>query len=327
MSGQPIIRSGEIVSPPGFTPSGNPMMVATDNPYITKDDFIASFEAQGLGIDANTPAYGNGILDQTILDASATVNRYCRRWFDTQTIDETKTQFSVRPYNPQLTTVVLNNRPFNAINTIYIQVLQWFIQVDTTLSGYLQIFPDKGVYKIVPLLSTAGTGVGSPIPAAILDRQPLGVLWTNYTFGYGTPVTGVIMSAVQGVAKQYQCDNKYRLWAPSQTVAVIDHGATVPTSKYDVDYANGIVTFHSDYNVVGPDIVANFTTNKSIPADIRRATILYVLHLIGQALQNPVGAKSLGLQTFSITFGDMSMVEERANKILEPYVDKRLVIL
>lgn len=326
MSGQPIINSGTITSPSGFTPSGNPMMVAVDNPYITKDDFIATFEAQGLGIDVNTPAYGNGTLDQTILDASAMVNRYCRRWFDSQTIDETKTQFSVRPFNPQLTTVVLNNRPFNSINTIYIQVLQWFIQVDTTLSGYLQIFPDKGVYKIVPLLSTAGTGAGSPIPAAILDRQPLGVLWTNYTFGYGTPVTGVTMTALEGVSKAYQCLNKYRLWAPSQTLNVYANAVLVDPSKYDVDYPNGIVTFHSDYAETVP-ITADFTTNKSIPADIRRATILYVLHLIGQALQNPTGAKSLGLQTFNITFGDMSMVEDRANKILEPYVDKRLVIL
>lgn len=326
MSGQPVIRSGEITSPPGFTPSGNPMMVAVDNPYMTKDDFVASFEAAGLGIDANSPFYGNGQLDKVILRASAWVNRHCRRWFDTQTIDETKTQFSVRPFNPQLTTVVLNNRPFNAINTIYIQVLQWFIQVDTTLSGYLQIFPDKGIYKIVPLLSTAGTGVGSPIPAAILDRQPLGVLWTNYTFGYGTPVTGVTMTAVAGVTKQYQCLNKYRLWAPSQTLIVYDGITVVDSTKYDVDYPNGIVTFHSDYSVVG-DITASFTTNQSIPADIQEATLLYVLHLIGQAMQNPTGAKSLGLQTFNITFGDTSAVYDRAVEILESYVDKRLVIL
>lgn len=327
MSGQPIINSGTITSPPGFTPSGNPMMVAVDNPYITKDDFINSFEAMGLGLDANSPFYGNGQLDVVILRASAWVNRHCRRWFDSQTIDETKTQFSVRPFNPQLTTVVLNNRPFNSINSIYIQVLQWFIQVDTTLSGYLQIFPDKGIYKIVPLLSTAGTGVGSPIPAAILDRQPLGVLWTNYTFGYGTPLTGLTLTKVAGVTtKQYQCDNKYRLWAPSQPFQVFDTAVVVDPSKYDVDYANGIVTFHSDYTVNGA-ITVTATTNKSIPADIQEATLLYVLHLIGQALQNPVGAKSLGLQTFNITFGDTSQVYDRAVEILESYVDKRLVIL
>lgn len=302
------------------------MMVAVDNPYMTKDDFVASFEAAGLGIDKNSPFYGNGQLDKVILRASAWVNRHCRRWFDTQTIDETKTQFSVRPFNPQLTTVVLNNRPFNSINSIYIQVLQWFIQVDTTLSGYLQIFPDKGIYKIVPLLSTAGTGMGSPIPAAILDRQPLGVLWTNYTFGYGTPVTGVTMEAVDGVAGQYQCLNKYRLWAPSQPLTVYDGVTVVAPANYDVDYPNGIITFNSGHTVVGA-ITASFTTNQSIPADIQEATLLYVLHLIGQAMQNPVGAKSLGLQTFNITFGDTSAVYDRAVEILESYVDKRLVIL
>lgn len=300
-------------------------MVAVDNPYITKDDFINSFEAMGLGINANTPAYGNGQLDTMILRASAWANRHCRRWFDTQTVDETKTQFSVRPFNPQLTTIILNNRPFNYINSIYIQVLQWFIQIQITQSGYLQIFPDKGMYKIVPLLSTAGTGMGSPLPASILDRQPLGVLWTNYTFGYGTPVTGIPLTLIAGLTAQFQCDNKYRLWAPSQPLTVSDQTGVVDSSKYIVDYPNGIVTFTD--NTSHTNVTAAFTTNKSSPADIQEAVILYVLHLIGQAMQNPLGAQSLGLQTFNITFGDTSKVYDRALDILEPYVDKRFVIL
>lgn len=296
------------------------MKVAVDNPYITKDEFVGSFEAQGLGIDASSPFYASGELDRKLLQASGWVNRMCRRWFDTQTIDETKTGIMIRPLNPQLVTVVLKNRPWFAINSIYIQVLQWFIQVQTTQSGYLQIFPDKGFYKIVPLLSTAGTGMGSPLPAAIVDRVPLGVLWTNYTFGYGTQLTTQTLARIDST-RQYQAPLGNRLWAPDQTFHVYDSSVLVDPVNYDVDYPNGMVTFKQAYTVNGA-ITSDFTTNESVPADIKEATLLLATHLIGQAQQNPLGAKSLGIQTFNISFGDKSGVKMRVEELLEPYVDR-----
>lgn len=315
-----ILQSGNINTQPGFTPTGAPMQVAVDNPYMTKDEFIGSFEAQGLGIDATSPFYVSGEIDRKLLEASAWVNRICRRWFDCQTIDETKSGLQVRPYNPQLVTVVLKNRPWFVINSIYIQVLQWFIQVETTQSGYLQIFPDKGVYKIVPLLSSAGTGIGSPIPAAILDHVSLGILWTNYTFGYGTPLAAQALKII-GTTKQYQAPLGNRLWAPSQTTTIYDNGVVLSSEEYSIDYPNGMVTLESDYTPNGA-ITANFTTNESVPADIKSATRLLATHLIGQAQQNPLGAKSLTIQTFSVNFGDASNVETRARQMLEPYVDR-----
>ena len=333
MSGLSIINSGQINGPAGFSPTGAPLAAAVDNPYITKDDFIQSFEAQGLGLSTanmdgtftiNTPAYINGQLDLYLMRASAWANRHCRRWFDTQTIDETKTRFSVRPYNPQLVTVVQMNTPTLAVNSIWIQVLNWYIQVDVTHSGYLQIFPDKGFYKIVPLLSTAGTGLGSPIPAAILDRVPLGVLWTNYTFGYGTIQTNAPLTQI-GQTSQYQIKQGYRLWAPSQGITVSDGLGVVATTKYTVDYPNGMVTFVA-YTPTG-SVTVSCTSNESIPFDIKQAVILYAAFLIGQALSNPMGAQSLGLQTFNVSFGDMNKVEKRAQDLLEPYFDRRMLIL
>ncbi len=195
----PII-SGQIATG-NNTPTGSKMQVAVDNPYVEKDEFIQSFEAKVLGLSKDSPEYNNGVIEKCLLNASAWVNRHCGRWFDAQTIDEQKTGFQVRPYNPQLVTVVLNNRPYSKINSIYIQVLQWFIQVDTGPNSYLQDFYDQGLYKIVPMLSSAGTGLGTPIPAAILDRVPLGVLWTNYTFGYGTLLEGEALTKI-GETKQ-----------------------------------------------------------------------------------------------------------------------------
>lgn len=321
------LQSGHIGASSGFSPTGAAMRVAVDNPYVTKDDFIASFEARGLGITVDDPAYKSGELDAVILEASAYINRYCGRWFDTQSIDETTTGFQVRPYNPQMVRVIMKNRPFTSINSIYIQVLQWFIQVQTTQSGYLQIFPDKGFYRIVPLLSTAGTGVGSPIPAAILDRVALGVLWTNYTFGYGTALTSSVLDGVGTASstKQYQVARGNRLWAPDQTLNVYDGGVLVAPAGYTVDYPNGMVTFGT--HVVTGIVTASFTTNQSIPAEIKKACILLTMHFIGQALQNPIGASSYGIQTFNINFGEMSKVEERANKLLEAYVDKQPIIM
>lgn len=307
------------------TPTGARMRVAVDNPYVSKDEFVGSFEASGLGINANSPQYSSGELDRKILQASAWINRFCGRWFDTQTIDEQKTSFTVRPYNPQLVTVVLKNRPYSKVNSIYIQVLKWFIQVDVSATGYLQDFYDKGFYKIVPLLSSAGTGAGSPIPAAILDRIPLGVLWTNYTFGFGTPLTAQTLTNIS-TTKQYQAPLGNRLWAPDQTLNVYDTGVLVAPANYTVDYPNGMVTFISTYTVNGA-ITADFTTNESVPFDIKQACILLTSHLIGQAVQNPLGAQSLGIQTFNINFGDKSKVLDRVEELLGPYVDKMPVFL
>ena len=303
------------------TPTGAPYKYAVDNPYISKDEFCASFEATGLGITNQSPQYVSGELDRKLLQASAWVNRYCGRWFDTQTIDEQKTAFTVRPYNPQLVTVVLKNRPYTKINSVYIQVLQWFIEVIVSGPGsYLQDFYPSGFYKIVPLLSTAGTGVGSPIPAAILDHVPLGVLWTNYTFGFGTPLTSQTLPQI-GTSKLYQAVLGNRLWAPDQTKNIYDNGTLVASSNYTIDHPNGLVTFTSSYTPTGP-ITADFTTNESVPFDIKEATLLLATHMIGQAGQNPLGAQSLSIQTFSVNFGDESKVYKRVTQMLDPYVNK-----
>lgn len=299
------------------TPTGNPMQVAVDNPYMTKDEFVASFEAAGLGFTVNSPQYASGTLDQTLLDASSFVNRHCRRWFDTQTVDQQDTGFMVRPYNPQLTTVILKNSPYTQINSIYIQVLQWYVEIISSGPGsYLQNFFDKGFYKIVPLLSTAGTGLGTPIPAAILDRAPLGVLWTNYTFGYGTPLATQTLTQI-GSTLQYQAPLGNRLWAPSQPFSVYANSVLQVTSAYTVDYPNGIVTFNT---TPASPITANFTTNESLPSEIKRATLLYACHLIGQAGANPFGADSYGIQTYNVRFGDKSNVLKRVEELLQPYV-------
>lgn len=302
------------------TPTGQPMMYEVDNPYLQKDDFIQSFEASGLGLSVNSPQYVSGELDKKLLQASAWVNRYCRRYFDTQTIDETKTGFRVRPYNPQLVTVVLHNRPYSVINSMYIQVLKWFIPIIVTGPGsYLQDFYTDGYCKIVPLLSSAGTGLGSPIPAVILDHIPLGVLWTNYTFGYGTPLTTqVLTNSDGGIFKAYQAPQGNRLWAPSQPLNVYKNGTKVAASAYNIDYPNGIISFLSG-NLTGDIITADFTTNDSTPADIKEAVLLLASHLIGQAQQNPTGVDSFGIQTFSVNFGGKSKVFERVEQLLQPY--------
>lgn len=324
------IKSGFFQTPTN-TPSGLPKKIAVDNPYLTKDEFITMEMAIGLGIDANSALYTSGRLDKILLNASAAVNRKCNRYFDTQTIDETKTGFATRPLNPQLTSVVLANRPYQQINSIFIQVLKWFIQIDTTpSSGYLQDFPDYGYYRIVPLLSTAGTGAGSPMPAEIVDRTPLGVIWTNYTFGYGTVLTAQsLVGAVNGTNKVFQSVLYNRLWAPSQTVNVYDNGVLVTPSLYTIDYANGIVTFDTA-PATGHVITADFTTNESVPADIKEAVGLYAGYMIGQGMSNPLGANSYSIQTYSISFGsgkESNALKMRIDELLVAYTNVMPLLL
>lgn len=306
------------------TPTGAPMMIAVDNPYLSKDEFVNSFEGAGLGITVDSPQYSSGELDRKILQASSWINRQCRRWFDTQTIDEQKTGFTVRPYNPQLVTVILDNSPYANINSIFIQVLKWFIPVLIGPEGYLQDFYAQGFYKIVPLLSTAGTGLGSPLPAAIVDRIPLGVLWTNYTFGYGTPLFAQTLTQI-GKTVQWQAPLGNRLFAPSQPFNVYDSGVLLPTTDYTVDYPNGMVSLSSTY-VKNGVITADFTTNESIPLDIKEATLLLTAHLIGQAGSNPTGAQSMSIQTFSINWGQKSDVKRRVEEMIQPYVRQQPMI-
>lgn len=303
------------------TPTGQAKMIAVDNPYMERDEFINSSEAQGLGLTQASPQYVSGEIQSKLLQASAIVNRFCNRWFDAQTIDETKTSFTVRPYNPQLVTVKLANRPYSVINSITIQVLKWFIPVQTTgANSYLQDFYDLGYYKIVPMLSNAGNGLGSPIPSEIIDRVPLGVLWTNYTFGFGQPITQQTLDKVQGAnTKQYQAPMTNRLWAPSQPLTVYDTGVALPASMYTVDYPNGIITFPS--YVPSGAITASFVTNESVPAEIKAATGLVAAWLMAQATENPIGVASISVQTYSITFGDAkdNATKQRFEMLLAPY--------
>ena len=317
---QPLIRSGWWSAPAGFplTPSGNAKRSEVDNPYMTKDEFIATPEAMGANITSTDRLYTNGMLDKYILRASAWVNRYCQRWFDTQTIDEIQTGFTVKPFNPELVTVETRNAPIQSIDSIYIQVLQWFIQVQTTpiQNSYLQIMPDWGVFKIVPLLSSAGSGTGSPIPAAILDKRKLGNLWYAYTFGFGQKITGYTCAEITPNTIYQPADYLYRLWAPDQIVSVYIDGTLQASSSYKIDYPNGLITFNADIGT-GHIVTADFITNNTIPDDIKYAVTKLTIKFILQGLQNPMGFKSINITGYSVSFGDEYL--EEIKNILKPY--------
>lgn len=318
------IKSGFFTTPSN-TPTGEPKKIAVDNPYLTKDEFLTNEYAMGLGITSSSTIYTNGRLEKLLVGASAEVNRICRRWFDTQTIDETKVGIMVRPMNPQLVNVVLQNGPYQRIHSVYLQVLKWFIEIDISASGYLQDFPDYGYYKIVPLLSNSGTGVGSPMPAEIVDKTPLGVIWTRYTSGFGQPLTGLVLAQI-GATKQYQAPLYNRLWAPSQEVKVYDNGVEVNPSNYTVDHPNGIATFATGYTVSGP-VTADVISNESVPQDIKDAVAMMVADSIGQGANNALGADSYSIQTYSVSFGKKSRLREQAEAKLEPYMLNRMVII
>ena len=296
------------------TPTGARKLIAVDNSYLTKDEFIATSEATNLGVNSASTIYTSGELEKIILRASGWVNRYCMQYFDTQTIDETETRFKVRPYNPRLVTVILKNAPYAKINSIYIQVLQWFIQITFE---YLQDFNEFGYYKIVPMLSSAGMGgIGLPVPSQIINTMPLGVLWTNYTFGYGTPLTDQTLTSEPNF-KSYQAPIGNQLWAPSQTTNVYKNGVLI-TTGFNIDYVNGKVTFTSA-NIISDVITADFTSNESIPSDIQQAVISLVSYIISDPAANIAGATSYNIQTYGITFPEENIVYKKVKMLLDPY--------
>lgn len=308
------------------TPTGTRKKIAVDNPYLTAAEYIQTPEASGMGIDANSTLYTSGQLQKVILRASAAINRYCERWFDVQTIDETKTNVLVRPYNPQLVTVILQNSPYQVVNSIYLQVLKWFIQIDiNSQSGYLQDFWDYGYYKIVPLLSNSGTGVSSPLPAEIVDRTPLGIIWTNYTFGFGRQQTSFSLDGtVDGVNTVFQAPIDNQLWAPDQTTVIYKNGVVV-SSGITIDYVQGKVTFVTP-PTIGSVITADFTTNETIPEDIRQAVIMLTTDYIFKGSQNPGGFNSLSINAYSVSFNN-SAVWDSVKQLIDPYKRNRIKII
>lgn len=168
-----------------ITPDGQPMNVPVDVAYLTKDEFLKQMIAKGLGYSKQHPDYLDGSLDDLLLQASATVNRYCNRYFQKMTIDETFPNITIQVQNPKLCVIPLLNTPVSRINSVTIQVLKWFIPFELT---YLIPFYQQHYYQIVPMLSTAGQGspmgTGTPIPSVLLEQSQLGTIWTNYTCGY-----------------------------------------------------------------------------------------------------------------------------------------------
>jgi len=325
----PILQSGQF-SPGSNTPSGTQFQYPVDAQYISKASYILTPQAKGLGITAASAdgLYLSGELNNILLRASSQVNRICGRYFNVQSVDEQGFRFTVRPYNPELVHVNLLNMPYWHVNSIWIQVLKWFIPIDISSTGYVIDAYGYGFVKIVPLLSNAGAGTGSPIPAEIIDRAPLGVLWINYTFGYGAPLTAIPLTEVTS-GLVYQAPTGYQLWAPPQTnysqVTNVYVNAVLQTpATYTVSYPDGLITFTTTIGA-GKTVTADFTTCETIPQDIRQAVILLASDMISQGLQNPLFANDLSMVSYSVSFSDKAL--ESATKLLKPYVKNNFKII
>ena len=334
---QPIQSGG--FTPGSDTPTGSPFVTFIDNPYLSISELLQNSAAIALGLNSASTSITSGEMANYILRASAYINRYCQRWFDFQRVWETKSGFVVRPYNPQLITVHVNNGPpYNTINQVWIQVLRWFIQIDISSSdNYLQDFYAQGFYKIVPLLSSAGAGTGSPLPAAIVDRIPLGILWTDYTSGFGTQLTGYALGTGDGTTTVFQAATGNQLWVQAnnlwtqginqlEQLTVYDNGTKVSSSDYTVDYTNGKVTFNTA-PVSGHNITADFWTYENIPSEIRYAALLLALHYWATDNYNPMMHTNLNVPGLNISYLDEEKFMKKITDILDPYINGRFKLV
>lgn len=176
-----------IYTPTNITPTGKPMQIIRDIAYLTKDEYINY--PNGLKLTNTSTLYTSGVLDTFLQSASEQVNRYAKRHFGVQTIDEVYHGIRIGQDEPKLITVPLTEGPIQQINRIDIQVLKFFINFDLT---YLQVFPDQGFIQLVPFLG--GNASGIPLPSAALLSGMLGKVWVNYTFGYDVIPTDVKMA-------------------------------------------------------------------------------------------------------------------------------------
>lgn len=165
-----------LYTPTVITPTGKPMMISRDMAYLTKDEFLNY--PTGLKLTTSNALYVSGMLDGILQSASEQVNRYCRRHFSVQTVDEIYHGIRIGQDMPKLVTVPLNEGPIQIVNRIDIQILKFFINFSL---DYLQIFPEHNYIQIVPFL---GGSAGVPLPSATLTEGLLGKIWVNYTYGY-----------------------------------------------------------------------------------------------------------------------------------------------
>lgn len=164
-------------TPTTITPTGQPMQIVRDLPYLSKDDYLNY--PNGLKLTTSSALYTSGVLDVILQSASEQVNRYTRRHFGVQTIDEVYHGIRIGQDEPKLVTVPLNEGPIQVINRVDIQILKFFINFAL---DYLQVFPEQGFIQLVPFLG--GNASGIPLPSAALLTGMLGKIWVNYTFGY-----------------------------------------------------------------------------------------------------------------------------------------------
>lgn len=176
-----------LYTPTDVTPTGNPMMIARDVAYLSKDDFLNY--PNGLKLTTSSALYTSGVLDTILQSASEQVNRYCRRHFQVQTIDEVYQGITIGQNEPHLVTIPLNEGPLQAINRVDIQVLRWFVNFSLE---YLQVFPEQGFIQMVPFLGGGASGI--PLPSAALLRGLMGKVWVNYTAGYDVIPDAVLMA-------------------------------------------------------------------------------------------------------------------------------------
>lgn len=176
-----------LYTPTAITPTGQPMMNSRDVAYITKDEFL-NFPT-GLKLTTSSPLYVSGMLDNILSSASEQVNRFCRRHFNVQTIDEVYHGVRIGQDMPKLITIPLNEGPIQVVNRVDIQVLKYFINFSL---DYLQIYPENNYIQIVPFLGGGTSGL--PLPSAATMSGMLGKVWVNYTYGFNVPPFDIKMA-------------------------------------------------------------------------------------------------------------------------------------
>ena len=71
--------------------------------------------------------------------------------------------------------------------------------------------------------------------------------------------------------------------------------------------------------VVKQVLIAGGPGAVSLMREIREATELVAQWLIGQSTDNPLGAQTISVQTYSVTFGEDNQTRKRFMELLAPY--------
>jgi len=174
-----------------LTPNNLPRKVLSD-PVNINECWITSASSPNLIKYAANPLL-SPFVNSYIIEACALINEMCNVKFNEQQVDMVINNKSL--YTGSYQSVVLDNRPVQSVDNIWLNVVDTFAPVSL---AFIQLDSETGILKIMPDFTTY---VQTTLP--ITELSGASNLWVRYTAGYAIVDVPVLVKKATCLAVDY----------------------------------------------------------------------------------------------------------------------------